>query len=194
MQNPVNKRYQHAQTKPSRNSLTAEGPIQEVYECVTEPINDAEINLDQDEFGLVPYAIHDFTEESQQLETNVAAGGKSGPAVSTKARKKGNKNRRSMSESNKAEIAIAKPSKPPTAKKTRAPLKPTVHARTSSASAQPLKGPAQPQVLPLQPPGGYSELDKKASYAILEPHIPEKGEEKALTQSESKEAYRHLNY
>lgn len=186
---PVTKRHQ--QPKPSQNSLSAESPVQEVYECVTEPINDAEINLDQDQFGLVPYAIHDFTEESQQLESqigNVAAVGKGGPVVSSKAnvsRKKGSKERRSMSESNKAKIATAKPSKPPTAKKMRNPLKPMVHAQTSSAST--------PQV-PLQPQGTYSELDKKASYAILEPHIAEKGEEKALSQSESKETYRHLNY
>lgn len=190
-QNPVSRRYQ-----PSQNPLSAESPVQELYECVTEPINDAEIDLDQDQFGLVPYAIHDFSEESQQLESKTgnvtAAGGKVRPVISTKAnvsRKKGSKDRRSMSESNKAEISTAEKhsNKPPTAKKLRNPLKPAVHVRTSSASAK-------PQALAVQPQGTYSELDKKASYATLEPHIGEKGEEKALPQSESKEAYRHLNY
>lgn len=177
------KRYPKS-TQQAQNSHT-----QEVYEAVDEPVNQAEVLEPMEQFGLLPYAIHDFTEDSTSLDIKSSSVvSKAGPTVPSKVNinrpKKGNKDldiRRSMSESG----SDKKPLKPPKAQKIGILKKPALRSvpRTQSTSAS-----AAPP-----PQGMYSELDKKTSYATLEPHIGRE-EVPMAEHNNSKESYCHLNH
>lgn len=169
--------------------------VQEVYEVVNEePINEKEVDLEPpaSEFGLVPYAIHDFSEDGNAGETIVGSMGmaknKSGPTIASKANlnrprkpKKDSDIRRSMSESGKLDIErqkqLPKPQKPPKSQRMKKPLaKPSLPTVTASLEVC-----------------AYSELDQKTSYATLEPHIG--GEEGSIVvEPNEKEKYCHLNH
>ena len=178
-----------------KSTPSAKNNVQEVYEVVNEePINEKEVDLEPPAsgLGLLPYAIHDFSEDGSTGETMIGSVGmaknKSGRTVASKTNpnrpKKPRKDldiRRSMSESGKLDIErqkqLPKPQKPPKAQRIKKPLaKPSLP--TVSASLEVC---------------GYSELNQKTSYATLEPHMG--GEESSVVvEPNEKEKYCHLNH
>lgn len=167
--------------------LVSTKPSQELYEVIEEPTNEAEKNLDFEEPSLMPYAIHEFPDESltDQRSSSVTVN-KAGPKVPNKSHFSRNKKiskdpniRRSRSESGRDDLQrVIKPAKPPVSKKGHIAMKP------------PLKGTASNS--PVPDAGAYSELDKKTSYATLEPHMGDKKEE--FSDAIMKESYCHLNH
>lgn len=163
MSNPAAK---STSKKSSHQPLHPPNPSRDIYE---EPNNDAESNFDCMEPTLMPYAIHDFSEGSLELESNKAADAREVPKVASKSRlghlKKNKDGRRSMSESESETIRNKKSTKlvkPPTAKKIKpVPIKPRSNSQAGSLDL---------------PHATYSELDQKASYATLEPHIGDRVE------------------
>lgn len=168
----------------------------EVYEAVEEPINEAESLEPSEQFTPLPYAIHDFSEggggSSVEDHSSVAI---KGPPIASKVNinrpKKGKgKNldiRRSMSESGRLEAPTEKKHPKPIA------LKPPIAQKAAALKKPPLKSALCTQSTSAAPPhGAYSELDKKTSYATLEPHIG--GDEVTTPESSSKESYCHLNH
>lgn len=189
-ENSMAKLAQKRYVKNAPHSLPQNSRGQEVYEAIEEPVNQAEVLEPMDQFGLLPYAIHDFSEDSMSVETKGAVN-RGAPTVPSKVNnrpKKGKKDldiRRSMSESVSSRPETErKPLKPPTAQRTgvlkKPALKPVPHTHSTSVSA----------ATPSQ--GAYSELDKKTSYATLEPHIG--GEDINMAEQTSKESYCHLNH
>lgn len=159
--------------------LVSAKPRQELYEVIEEPTNEAEKNLELEEPSLMPYAIHEFPDESMELRSASVTISKTGPKVPNKSHfgrnKKGSKDpniRRSMSESGRDDPhKIIKPAKP------LIPMKPALKTTASS---------------PVPSAAAYSELDKKTSYATLEPHMGDKKED--FPDAGKKDSYSHLNH
>lgn len=174
-------------TLPAQSPLNATQGGQQEYEVITEePINEAEVDIESSEpFNLMPYAVHDFSEELEPVAITPRV--QSSKSHGNQFKRKNAKNmRRSMSDSGKDAVHGQKPVKPP--KISLKPAKPAIATTSLQAGSQ-----AGSQVPSTEFLGAYSELDKKTSYATLEPHIGEKGEVVPMSEQNVKEKYSHLN-
>ena len=184
--NPLDQVLAKRSQNPKQPPTVAAKPSQEVYEFIEEPTNEAEVNLDMNEPSLMPYAIHEFPDESTELRSSSVTTKPKPPSKSNISRhKKGSKDpaiRRSLSESGRDDPhRIILPGKPPVSKRGHIPMKPPLKGSSST--------PPVPDAM------AYSELDKKTSYATLEPHMGEKREDiSTLLESNTKDSYCHLNH
>lgn len=147
-----------------------EGGGVKVYEAIEEPINEEELNLeDQEPHNALPYAVHFYPGDGQYKDTPK-------PVVFKKSNKLTKNSKAGSDECTSGFLEHKKNVK----KKPPIPSKPPV-----------TKSPVHGAMLQLDsdPRGAYSELDMKTSYASLEPHI---GENTGITVMIG-ESYSHLN-
>ena len=187
--------------KPPKHAMDSQShPADEggqlgMYEPINkEGINDAEYNLGAEaDIGTMPYAIHEFMDENSLA---ASSNSKSAVTSSQKQPMKVNRNKRtqrsfSASDGIKGKASKKPTIKPPVAKKGGPP--PTAASKPFLTSERVLLPPLMSPELGSDPQGAYSELDKKTSYATLEPHMGNDSD-KVLPVPETKESYCHLNH
>lgn len=142
----------------------------EVYEAVDEPINEEEQAL-EDCHQTLPYAIHDFSEDKPPPDIKASKPNRPrGSSSDNKPKFNGNNNGSTRKPQMFRRVVV----KPPI---------PSYPGRSS---------PVHHGAMDFDPGGAYSELDKKTSYASLDPHTGLNTGARDMTVMT--ESYGHLNH